>query len=351
MEFKVEIKETISESDWNDSLLRSKDSFSVQTVNNFFALKDGYNSQPIFIEVLNKNNEIVGQLAVSIDIDFFWADSNTIISKFAKIFSIGKNIRWEYGPIIFDKKNYYEIFELMIKTLITIGKNNKVSLVYGTFPPLAISNSYNFKNFKKNLKDWSTIIVNTNSTIEEYYSSLNKKTRYDIRKSENTGLKFSVTSDLESLNLYAKLKILSKKQSKLPILKNQVFPNSRFNFLHKNGLEKLFLVHHNDELLGGLLVGIFNGNAIEISTTILSKKELLPGVFLTWNVLKWCHENGIKSFDFGGVNPNPKSEKELSIFKFKSKWGGNQVNYKILSVILNSSNYSLSRLLKFCNKF
>ena len=44
-------------------------------------------------------------------------------------------------------------------------------------------------------------------------------------------------------------------------------------------------------------------------------------------LIEWGLENNMKWYNLAGFNPEPVSEKEKGIFRFKKKWGGKQFNY------------------------
>ena len=48
-------------------------------------------------------------------------------------------------------------------------------------------------------------------------------------------------------------------------------------------------------------------------------------------IIEWGIENNQRFYDLTGINPNPKTDKELGIFRYKKKWGGNLVNYNLIS--------------------
>ena len=63
-------------------------------------------------------------------------------------------------------------------------------------------------------------------------------------------------------------------------------------------------------------------------------------------MIKWGIENNYSSFDVGGINPNPVSEKEKKIDYYKSKWNGKKYDYFFYTKIINRKKYYISTALK-----
>lgn len=347
MLFDTEITNDVDEKEWNRTLLKNPESYAYQTTNFVKTFQDSYNSKPLFISVRNNKSEIVGQLAAIIHKEYLWADANLLLMKIGTKLNLNSIIRWYYGPIIHDYSHRNEITEKILIALNNIAKKNKISMIDGSTTPSKISFPEKIsQKYKFNLRKWSTYIIDLTQDIETLYNSLDKKTRYDIRKSEKNNLTFEVANDLLTLKEFIKIKIESKKLAKQKIKKNQSFPEERYKHLHSNNLEKLFLVKNSKTILAGILAPMFNGNVVQTSVATPFGKEFLAGVFATWNAIKWCNSQKFLRYDMGGVNPNATSQKEKSIDFFKSKWGGEKINYYYLTKIFDYGKVRLSRILK-----
>lgn len=350
MKFLTTITNSVNEDEWNSTLLQNNESFSYQTTSRIEEYKDAYDSEPLFISIRNSNSKLVGQLAASIHRKYLLSDisgiSKSIVSKL-KLASI----KWYYGPVIHDNENREEILSCILDALNKIGKNKKISLINGSSPPSkkpileSICKKYGFS-----IQKWSTYFIDLNQNMDDLYASLDKKTRYDIRKSEKNELSFEIPDDLASIKEYAKIKIKSKKDSGLPIKDKQLFPEEHFKQI-KNGYERLFLVRYHKEVIAGLIAGTFNKNVVQASIAVQSRRDLLPGIFLTWNAIKWCNKMKFSTFDMGGFNPDAVSEKEKAIDFFKSKWGGEKVDFYNYSKILDNTKVKFSRFIKNPTRF
>ncbi len=347
MNFKAEISRTINEKDWNVQLLKKKESTTYQNTNWSKVYQDSFNSIPIFIRVKNEKDEIVGHLLAKIQQKEYWSDANTILRFIGGTLQLRKMLTWDYGPIFYDVSNQNEILSKILTALDEVAKNYNVTAIRGSSPPLInYGNEKIFQKFNYETKSWSTYIIDLTQNIDHLYQSLDKKTRYDIRKAEQNDLEFEVVKDRSAFDVFQELKIQEKKRrgekkSRLP-----KFLDSHWKNLYKNGLENLFLAKHKGEPLSAILCLNFNGNLIQHAVANSGNTDLLGGSFLTWNTIKWSMKKKFLTFDMGGVNPFPKIEKERGIGFYKSKWGGEKTDFIIYLKIRDKTKMKISLALK-----
>ena len=109
--YKLEIIENISKEEWNQNLIKSNYSTYYQTSEYI----EGNNTTeyfPIFIQIINDKDQVVGQLGIQI-IKTSVRYSSSLFNKILKIISsITKRGIWLYGPII-HSKNEKERLEII----------------------------------------------------------------------------------------------------------------------------------------------------------------------------------------------------------------------------------------------
>ena len=352
MSLHVKISSEINENEWNEDLSKSTGSTVYQTYNWQKLYREVFDSKPIFITITNDSGIVVGQLACLIHEKMEVSDTNPLSKKIGNLLGLGTSLWWYHGPIIHNKQYENEILSLILSTVDKIAKENKVINIRGISSPITQQFSHeNFKKFNYNIQPWSTYIIDLNQDHKTLFSSLNKKTRYDIRKAESNELEFEVVDNKNSLNKIFEFKLTSK--NKLDRLSSKVknsFLDSHWNFLFEKQFEKAFLVKYKDEYIGGIVLLHFNNNTIQHFVVNSSKTSLQGGPFLTWNVIKWGIENNYSSFDVGGINPNPVLEKEKKIDYYKSKWTGKKYDYFFYTKIINRKKYYFSTALKNPNR-
>lgn len=333
----------MKDDEWNKFFYKSDFSTTYQTsnwVNNYKNIK----SIPIFLQVESKQ-EIVGQLAAIIHKNSLRHD-NLFAKKLGWRFNISSILTWSYGPVISDLENYSEILSLILSYVEKIAKQHNVMMIRGSTHPLDKNNSENlFKKHGFHHLPWSTHVISLDKDENSLYSSLDKKTRYDIRKSEKNNYVFEMPNDLDYVKEFYELKNEEYMRDNRKVAPISNFYEERWKNLFQNGLEKIFLAKKDNKTISGIGNIIFNGYSIQHAVAN-SKIDLLGGTFLTWNVIKWAINNNLKYYDMGGINPNPTSEKEKNIDFFKSKWGGQQHSFGIYTKILDKKKYTLFSILR-----
>lgn len=347
MGYKIEISNAVDEKIWNNKLLENKASTTYQTANWLSVYSGDLGFKPIFILIRNSSDQIVGQLAAKLHSDF--RNLNPLSKKISHKLGLGIILNWNYGPIIHDCTNFEKILHEILKGIEKIARQNHVTMIRGSTPLLS-DNDYekSFKSFGYKSQQWETYITNLSTDEEKLYSLLDKKTRYDIRKTEKLNLKFEVAKERSTVGEYNKMKLKSRNELNNNITKGSI-KDERWE-LYKKGFEKVFLVKHNDEVVGGIRALMFNGNVIQHGVVNYRGKGLQGGSFLMWNTIKWLMNERFLTFDVGGANPKPTTKKEDQIKFFKSKWNGIKHNYPIYTKILSKKNLISSSVLKRSTK-
>jgi len=347
MNYKLKISERVDEQEWNDTLLHNNNSMTYQTTNWQYTFNEVYGSKPVFIYVIDSNEKIVGQLAGIIHTKWFWRDANIISKILGNKLGLGALFHWFYGPIIHDKSNQDEIISLILSGIEQVAIKNNVMMIRGITPPLEQDLSLtSFQKFGYEFQTGATFIIDLTMGIENLYNSLKKDIRYYIRKSENLGLKFEITTSQKTLSEFQNLKLSAfKLEGRRPSGNQEKFFDKHWKILHEKGYEQLLVARRDTENMGGILTLLFNNNIIQHALVNSPKMDLI-GIFLTWNTIKWAIEKKFKTFDFAGVNPNPKTNKEKGIYFYASKFGGQLYEYSICTKMINSTKFKLSSGLK-----
>jgi len=349
---KSEISYDINCKEWNNELLKNQASTVYQTSNWQNIYKQTYDSKPFFITISKPNGKLLSQLGGIIHKKLFWNNANLVASYIGNKLNLRTTLNWFHGPIIHDHDYQQEIITEILSCIDKISKDNKVAIATGISSPLeqSISNS-SFTTFGYTIKPWTTYITNLQQDKEKLYNSLNKKTRYDYRKSQQQELTFEIADTRKSYDEFNDLKLDARKNNGEKIKKNNMFFDAHREFLYEHDYEKLFLVRDNGKLIGGILGVIFNGNVIQHGVGISSSTKLLAGPSITWNSLQWCIDKKYSTFDMGGANPFPDSSKEKSIDFFKSKWGGEKYCYNLYTKIFDKTKTKISSFIKNPKRF
>lgn len=347
MKIQIQISNTVDVKEWERHLSKSLAATTYQVPAWQEMFKEVYGSKPIFITASDSSGKILGQLAGIIHKKWFWRDANILSKAVGSQLGLGTIIHWFYGPIIHDKSNQNAIISEILSAVERVATENNVLMIRGISPPLedGISNT-SFQKQGYHLESGATFILDLHQKIDDLYNSLKKDVRYYIRKSENLDLKFEIANERKTFSEFKDLKLATlKKEGGRRIVDDPTFYDKHWQLLFKGGYEQLLSARKGHEYLGGIQILIFNGNVIQHALTNSPKIELV-GTFLTWNLIKWASSMKFGTFDFAGVNPKPKTEKEKGIYYYASKWGGKKREYTRYTKILNRNKYYLSSGLK-----
>lgn len=330
-----------------DSKLLENDSSTVYQTASWPLVYSVYDSKPIYISTVNQKGDLVGQLAVIIHTKLFWKYSSSLVKFFGNKLKPIKILYWSYGPIIHDKENFNIILNEILVYLDKLSKENNITMIHGTTPPL--ETKFQPKIFQENnyrYRPWGTYIIDLKQDPNLLYKSLNKKVRYDIRKSDNENFEFEIVSKRKSFDDFMKMRFEEKVQSgKKAILDKNIY-DSHWKHLYKNGYEKAFIIRQNETPIGGINNLIFNGNIVQQNVVNLTSKQKLGGSFLTWKTIDWSVNQKLVNYDMGGFNPNPSSEKEKQIDYFKKKWGGKPYKFGSYTKVLDKTKFKILSAIK-----
>jgi hypothetical protein len=340
MILKTEIVTEFDNSDWDNLLKKEPTSTAFQMSKNYDPYREAFGSKPLFITTKDSTGNILAQLLA---VQHF--PNMTSSDSFKSIINNYSTLYWHYGPIIHTKEHNKEIILSILHALKNFSKKNNVLIINGSFIP----NSKNihdkqFSEMSYGNTKWDTWITDLKPDIDILYKLLHNKTRYDIRKGEKNNFNFEIVNDRNVLNEWMEIKYSDNKQKDEIIKKNEKFNDFCWDILYKSGFEKMYVARLNGEIVSGITNKLFNQNVIQHSV-INTKSKLQGGSFLTWNAIKWSKENNFLTYDVGGANPNPISEKEKGIRHYKSKWNGNKLQFNIYTNITNKTKWKISKVI------
>ncbi len=345
MILKTEIVTEVDNTDWDNLLMKVPTSTAFQMSKNYEPYEKAFGSKPLYITVEDSKGNILAQLlAVQHFINNKLQDSlfQSITSKINN----GSRIYWHYGPIIHNKERSKEIFSNILEVLEKFSKENNVLMITGSSTPISDNvHDEQFKQMDYNDIKWDTWITDLKSDLDSLYKSLHNKTRYDIRKGEKNNLSFEVVNDRTVLDEWMEIKHSDNKQKDKIIKNTEEFNDYSWELLNKPGYEKMYVARLDGELISGIANKLFNNNVVQHSV-INSQKTFQGGSFLTWNTIKWSKEHNFLTYDVGGANPHPNSEKEKGIRHYKSKWNGKEIQFDLYNKIQNKTKWKISKALK-----
>ncbi|MEX0656989.1 MAG: hypothetical protein WD154_05545 [Nitrosopumilaceae archaeon] len=343
MLLKTDVKTEVDNKDWDNLLLKIPSSTAFQMSSNYDPYKMAFDSKPLYVLVEDSSGRILGQLLAIQHFQNLTRDPDSILQSLTSKFKIGSTINWHYGPIIHDDERAKEITANILEALNKYSHENKVLLIKGSSTIISDNEQQNqYLKYGYENTRWDTWVTDLKPELDITYNSLHNKTRYDIRKGEKSGLTFDVINDRSILDEWMKIKYFGNKHKKELIKKYEKFNDYTWEILYKHNYEKMYIARLDGDLISGIANKLFNKNVVQ-HAVINSHTKLQGGSFLTWYTIKWSKENNFITYDMGGANPSPISEKEKGIRHFKSKWNGKKYDFIIATKIFDKNKLKLSR--------
>ena len=127
-------------------------------------------------------------------------------------------------------------------------------------------------------------------------------------------------------------------------IKRPLFPKEFFEKLVESPLGKFFLIRYNGEISGGsVCLELKNRLLYEFFVCGADRKlrNISPSTLATWAAIEYAAKNGFSHFDMMGAG---KPNNEYGVREFKSKFGGDLVDYGRFSYICNPILFAIAKL-------
>lgn len=302
-----------------------------QSFDMFILFKNTSNFDPVPIMAV-ENGKIAGlMLAV-------------IIKEFSGLFGFFSSRTVVYGgPIINCNSNHPDkILDLMLKELIDKVKNRSIFIQFRNFTDMSGKKTIFQKNGFKFMERLN-YLVDTSSDQKVKHNISESKLR-QIKKGLASGASIVEPDGIREVeDFYQILQYLYKYKVKKPLPCWEFFKN--FYEQSKTGrLGIIRLIKFNNRIIGGILSPVFNNKVIyEWYVCGLDEefKNVYPSVLATWAPIDYALKNNLKVFDFMGVGV---PDRDYGVREFKSKFGGEMVNYGRFGRINNKFLYAITEI-------
>lgn len=318
--------ETISLSSWNKLIKQNAFSTPFQTRDffDFFNSVSGLSAKAYAIE---SNNEILALCVVTFQKE---KGIKAFFSRRAIIYG---------GPLVADNENGKLALEFLLSA---IDKKLKHSAIYTetrNFSDYSLYKSifknHNWQyipylNFKINIKERS---------LDDILSEIKYNRRREIKLSIKEGSVYGEANNLEEVkSLYNILADLYDKRVKLPL------PDyTYFEGLFKSPIGKIFIIKHNNQIIGGAFCIYFLSNSI-FTLYYCGLREYHKKIFPTHlaiiAAIEFAVNNNLKMLDMMGAG---KPDEEYGVRNYKSEFGGELVEHGRFLKINNPFLYNLGK--------
>lgn len=334
--YNYRILTTVDSQVWNNDLAKSTNATYFQTANYLNSSSKDY--FPIFIYVLDQNDNVVGQLGLRI-IKTAVRYSSPLFRKLLHLLSgITSRGIWLDGPIIHigDKNEKLKVLQKIMEAIKVVSDEYNLVHIEGYTSGLDKTIDIDYKKTLSNsfvIQDYVTFMLDMTKNIDDIWSNLPKRLKQDINRAKRRNVHVKQLESYADLHQYL---ILAQKWATTKGIVNST-PIEDIEKLwedHQNGIEKIFLAYQDNELISGLRVVFFNG-VIQPSEVIssYSKPTSLGGTLLTWTSIEWAKTVNALIYDFtGGKKKKTRSDSitddennHNNLLYYKSKWGGQEM--------------------------
>ncbi len=302
---------SINEAEINVFLKDHKHGNIFHTAELFEVYKNTKNYEPIFLLAYNQEEKLLGLLLAVVQKEYSGVLGN--IS--------ARSIIWG-GPLV--KDNNLNLIDLLLKEY---NKVVKRKAIYTQIRNLWEWNTEEKNIFKINgysFDEHLDIIHNLELPPEEQFGKFNQGRRKNIRRAIKQDVAFEEIDSKDELLIALDLLKNTYKKAKLPIPDDSYFLET-YNKLYSKKLVKFFKATYQKKIIGVRFVYCFKNLIYDwfagSSDDSLNK---YPNDFLPWKIMEWGHNNGYKTFDFGGAG---KPNEDYGVRNYKLKFGGELVNW------------------------
>ncbi len=295
-------------------------------------------TEPIFLIAEDDSGNIVGSLL---------AYETPIFSKLLKFNRLGNilfnfinkkkiAITWMYGPLIYNKNRFDEIFVSFLKEIEIIARKRGVLFLHNISYPIHGDDIYfkrahlNFYERGFSSREKATIFVDLTADLETLWENFKNSAKKAIKKCSDPSIKIEVMVK-ENLKEYYNLLCESRKRVGVEI--PPVYPNEMIwnNLGGEKGCLDIFCVRKDALLLGAIGGILFNGIVFETApaqSTLSFQKKIYVNDILKWCLIKNAKLKNARLYDLCGVPSHPRNITEIKQKQFKQKWGGKEISYR-----------------------
>ncbi len=308
-------------SGWNDFLLsQTSGNFYQSTFYADYAQAEiGF--KPFYFSVVG-GGSTVAQLLVFESCKYYglkFRPGYSVFYPLVKLFF--KQLHWVYGPVCSEEK--YAV--ALLDKVKSFSQEKKIKIAGSSAFPLNDFKEVSIQaGFQRENK--ATFVVDLSLSEEELWKNVDKSARKLVNRTlEDVNVRIiESVEDFKSYCLVLNENRVRSKLAKVP------YSEELWRVFSESNSGCFFIAEKDGNVLAGLGVSFFNGFLNEWGAATSSsalEEKIYAGDAIKWEVIKWGRHKGFRFFDLSGVSPEPKTEKEKGIFRFKEKWGGRLVSY------------------------
>lgn len=340
MTYKCKVSSQMDKDYWDGLIKKSPQATLFQTANWAKFMTEFLHATPYYIVAL-KGDEPVGFALLLKEClgsrylrrRLLWRISIPMLKVVAPFYRV------EYGPVVLEpyKEEGAEILKVIIHSIENITKMKPFKTVE-IIPPVIENHLKDV--YKKCLvesgfssRGHATFVIDLSKDISELWRGLKKSVRKNIKRTIKRGVNIEIRNGKDAVRVYAELLEKEKRRQGRKVPFSNFYDNIFLKTKHLNeDQHAIILAKVDDKYISALSILSFNGIVHEMgvaNTSYALENKLYAQDLIKWKVIEWEKKNNQRYYDLTGVSPNPKTKKEIGIYKFKEKWGGEFIKYNI----------------------
>lgn len=168
--------------------------------------------------------------------------------------------------------------------------------------------------------DYLNYVVDTKATLDERWKSLSKSCRSKIRKTQKRGVQILLDNTHAGISKMYPLIEETYRRSKVPLAEEELF-HAALDCLPEGSVQIRLSVQDANVMAAGIGL-VYKDRFFAWYGGSSRTPSLAPFDLLTWDEIRWCVENEIDYYDFGGAG---WPDEEYGPRDFKAKFGGELV--------------------------
>ncbi len=168
-----------------------------------------------------------------------------------------------------------------------------------------------------------TIVLDLSTDEETLLSQMKSKCRYNIGLAARKGVTVRIATSPAEVREWYKLYLVTSARDSFGIHTLDYYLRFWELFAGRDEV-RLFLAEHDGQLLAGIFVASFAGQAIYLYGASSNEgRHLMPNYALQWEAIRWAKQQGARLYDFWGIpDTDDAGESMEGVYRFKRGWGG-----------------------------